>query len=192
MAYTTTAAVKLLVNIPTADTDDDALIATLVTQAQAEIDRYCHRTFEAAADTTKRMDAIEDVDGMTLWLPDDLAVVTTVTNGDAAVVPASAYVTEPRNSAPYYALRLKASSGLSWTYAADPEDAIAIVGRWAYSQTVPDAIARAATRLAAYMYNQRGQITDLDRPVVSSTGTVLLPAGLPRDVMEILEGYVRR
>jgi len=192
VAYTTTAAVKLLLGIPTASTGDDALLADLIAQAQDAIDLYCHRTFEAAGDTTKYADAVADVSGRTLTLPVDLAQVGTITNGDGTEITSGQYVTEPRNATPYYAITLKASTGIDWTYTDDPENAIAIEGRWAYSVTAPSAIVRATNRLAAFMYNQRGQSTDMDRPVVSQSGTVLLPAGLPRDVAELIEHLVRR
>lgn len=192
MAYTTKEAVKLLLNIPAADTDDDTLIDSLCTQAQSEIDQYCHRRFEAAGDTTQYMDASADVDGRTLILPDDLAQVGTITNGDGTEVTAGQYVTEPRNATPYHAITLKSSAGIGWTYTSYPENAIAISGRWAWSVIAPSFITRAATRLAAYMYRQRDQITDMDRPIVSSTGVVLLAAAWPRDVLNDLEGVVRR
>ena len=60
MAYTTTAIAKVYLGLTSAA--DDTLIGTLIVRAQAMIDSYCHRTFEASADTTKYFDMRADTD----------------------------------------------------------------------------------------------------------------------------------
>lgn len=64
MAYTTLAAVKSYLSIPT--TTDDTVLTDLIPRAQAMIDGYCKRTFEALVDSTKRFDAVRDAG----WCPD--------------------------------------------------------------------------------------------------------------------------
>lgn len=191
MAYTTLAAVKAYLSIPT--TTDDALLTELIARAQGILEAQTARIFEASIDSTKRFDALRDVsdDRRTLYVKPDLAQITSITNGDDATVASTAYVLEPR-SAPYYALRLKASSGVAWTYATDPEDAISIVGRWAYSVNAPTDIQQACIRLAGWLYHQKDTAADIDRPMVTPEGSTLLPGRLPADVLAIIEPYKRR
>lgn len=187
--YTDTAALKRYLGI--SSSTDDTLLGECIARAQALIDDYVGgRSFEAAADTTRTFDAVMDVDGPLLYLDDDLCQITSVTNGDGVVVAANEYTTQPRNETPYYALKLLASSGKSWTYEDDHEDAIAIVGRWAWSVTAPTAIVQAAIRLASYLYQQKDNAQELDRTVVTG-GTVLLPSDLPRDLAQMLDPYRR-
>lgn len=191
MAYTNLTDVKAYANVDGAG--DDAVIGDLIVQAQAIIDRACRgRTFEAAADTTRKFDAVRDVDGEMLYLDADLCQITSITNGDGVVVTSTQYTTEPRNRTPWYAIRLLASSGVAWTYEDDPENAIEITGRWAWSVAVPADIEFAAVRLTAYLYRQRDTSGgDNDRPMLSASGAVLLPSQLPKDVRDLLRPYMR-
>lgn len=189
MAYCSLAQLKTYVGAT--DNDDDALLTDCITRAEAVIDRATKRTFEASADSTRTFDAQQDVAGRTLYLDADLCAITSITNGDGAAITALQVVSEPRNHAPYYALTLKASTGLAWTYETDPEDAISVTGRWAYSTTPPADIEQACVRLAAWLYRQKDSSSDLDRPMVSMDGATLLPAQIPADVQRMLQPYVR-
>jgi len=174
MAYTTTVAVKTYLGIT--GSGDDTLIDGLVTYAQQIIDSYTHRMFEAGSDSTRW-----------LHLDEDLAAITTVTNGDSTVVASTKYVTEPRNETPYYALKLKLDSDLVWTYSDANEDAISIVGKWAYSEAAPDDIVHVAIRLTAWLYQQKD--APFERTATPSLGIVTVPADLPRDIKMLLEPY---
>ncbi len=196
MAYTTTALVKTYLSITTSN--DDTLIGTLVTRAQAFIDRYTHRTFEASANSTKYFDSIRDVNGYMLTFGRaglELAdVPTTVTNGDAVVlVNNTDYVVVPANTTPYYGLEMLQSSSNVWTYTnpGNHQRAISILGKWAFSLTAPDDIVAATIRLTAFFYRQRESNADLDRPVSVGDGMVLLPGKLPSDIAAMLEPYRR-
>lgn len=137
MAYCTVSDVKTYLGNST--NSDDILLADLIPRAQQAIDSYTHRTFEAASDTTRSFDADRDVDGPMLYFDKDIASITTVTNGDGITIANTKYVTEPRNRAPYCGIKLKVSSGLAWEYDSnsDPENAIAITGRWGVHQLPP-------------------------------------------------------
>ena len=188
MAYTDKATVKTYCDI--SSTDDDDLIDDLIDYAQKAIETYCSRVFEASSDTTRKFDAVRDVDGVTLWLDEDLAAITTVTNGDSVVVSSSEYTTEPRNTTPYYALRLLASSNKYWTYDDDPENAISILGKWAYSTSAPNDIVHATIRFTAWLYNQKDTGGDsTDQPLISPDGTLVMPAAFPRDVLRLITPY---
>lgn len=170
---------------------DDTLLTDCILRAQTMIDSFTQRRFEAAADSSRTFDAVYDVRGRELWLDTDLCAITSITNGDSTSVTAGQIVSEPRNSTPYHALTLKGSSGLAWTYETDPEDAITVTGRWAYSVTPPADIEQACVRLAAWLYRQKDSSADLDRPMMSADGTTLMPADLPADVQKTLRPYRR-
>lgn len=171
---------------------DDALLTNAISEAQASIDTYCKRTFECAADTPRYFDYIEDTDGQILYLDYDLCQITSVTNGDATTIASTDYTTNPRNSTPWCEIKLKLNSDIAWTYDDTPEDAIAIVGRWAFSITPPNDIKHACLRLAAWYYRQRDTSnTAAEAPILTNSGAVIMPSKLPTDVTDILSKYVR-
>lgn len=193
MAYASVAQLRAYMGLDV--NDDDPLLESLLTRAQFAIDNYTHRTFEAAADTTKLFDAEQDTSDhyMVLdWTPYvlDLCQITTVINGDGTSISASSYVTNPRNQTPWYGLRFKLNSGLYWTFDQDPENAISITGRWAYSVTAPADIVHATVRMATYMYRQKDANT-FDVTAIPGAGVIEVPQGIPRDVAKILEPYRR-
>lgn len=193
MAYATVAQLRAYLGLDL--NSDDPLLESLLGRGQAAIEHYTHRLFEAASDTTKLFDAQLDTSDhyMVLdWTPYglDLCQITTVTNGDGTTVAASAYVTNPRNETPWYGLRFKLNSGLYWTFDADPENAISIVGRWAYSVTAPSDIVQATVRMAAYLYRQKDTGT-FDVTAIPGSGVIEVPQGMPRDVAKMLEPYRR-
>ena len=159
--------------------EDDALLNSFILAAQRIIQAPppigSGRVFEASADSTRRFDAMKDVDKRVLFFDKDLCQITSITNGDGTTVSASEYVTQPVNETPYYAVKLKSSSSVEWliTDDGDPESAIVVVGRWAYSIMPPDDIVHACKRLAAYLYRQKDNASDLDRALVVGNSTVL-------------------
>lgn len=189
MAYATAAQLKTYLGITSSG--DDSLLSDLIDRAQAIIEQYTRRTFEAAADSTRYFDAAEDVDGATLLLDEDLCAITSIINGDGVAVASGEYVTEPRNETPYYAIRLLSSSNKAWEYTddGDPENAISITGRWAYSTTPPNDIVHATIRLAAFLYRQKESNADIDRPITTADGGMILPSAIPADVRALLDRY---
>lgn len=190
MAYTTAAAVKTWASID--NTTMDAALAVIIPQVQAAIDRYCNRTFEASSDTTRYFDALRDVsdDYRTLYLDTDLCAITTVTNGDSTTVTSSQYVSEPRNITPYYALTLKQSATIAWTYDTTPENAISITGKWAYSTSAPDDVVLAAIKWSLYL--ARGREADGgNEAMFTAAGFMVQPSAMPKDVKILLTPYRR-
>jgi uncharacterized phage protein (predicted DNA packaging) len=195
MAYVTTAQVKRYINIDTDTTTDDTLIDDLIPRAQAEIDAHCNRTFEASANSTRYFNAVEHVerDGRNalLYLDNDLCAINSITNGDGTTVTALQYTTQPRNETPYFAIKLLASSGVAWTYDDDPEDAIAISGKWAYSTSAPADIVQSCIELVVWMYRRRDTFVDFERPQMSPDGTYFVPTSMPKGVEARLKRYKR-
>lgn len=191
MAYASLSEIKEYLGISASS--DDSLLTDMLTRAQAIIEAGTGRLFEASSHTQRFFDALADVEGLTLFLDHDLAALNTITNGDAGAttITSAQYVTEPRNETPFYAIRLLESAGVSWAYAADPENAITISGKWAYAESAPADIVQATIRLAAFLYRQKESNADVDRPLQLADGSVVLPSGLPRDVLAIIRRYRR-
>lgn len=146
---------------------DDTKIGNLIEAAQGAIDTYTQNTFEVSVDTTRKFDAVDDVDVQTLWFNgayglDWCAEIVTVTNGDGTTIASSSYVTEPRHDAPYYGITLK--SDVSWTYSDNPEDAIQIEGKWGKTSAVPAVIKEACILLVLHWYRMGDQAEDKMMP----------------------------
>lgn len=193
MSYASLASLRRYLGIPATETGGDTLLTGCLVRATAAIDGHTRRTFAAAADSTRSFDSRADVEGSVLWLDEDLCAVTSITNGDGTTVASTKYVTEPRNRTPWYALRLLASSGVVWEPQADgdTENAIVIVGRWAYSTTPPAAVEQACLELAKFFHDARKlDANDLNRTVIAGNATVL-PASWPTTVRDALKPFVR-
>jgi hypothetical protein len=192
MAYVELADLKIYLGIAADNVSQDDLLSDFIAEAQSAIDRLCKTTFEAASDTTRYFDAELDINGRELPFDHDLAQITSVTNGDGELIPASDYTTNPRNEAPYYAITLKRAAPSYWTWDDSPEDAIEVVGRWAYSVTAPADVALACKQLAAHYYRKRANSSGFDRHIVTADGRVLEAAVVPAEVMGLLRSYIDR
>lgn len=206
MGYATVEDLLHEMGIPSEDADED-LLQSKLDAAQDIIDRVTARTFEASVDETRLIDCTEEtVDGRTLYPPYDLCQITSIVNGDGTAVDVDEYVTLPRlrmvsggssvlpavpDARPWYGITLKLSSGQVWTYDTDPEEAISITGRFAYSVTAPQAIKNACLRLADWLYQQRNDMRDRQESATSDDGILLLMADLPTDIQARLIPFVR-
>ena len=182
--YCTVADVKALAGAQGAG--DDELIGTLITRASALVDTYTRRAFTATT-TTRYYSPGEDTHGLTLFLDADLLSVTALTNGDGAEIASGDYVLLPLNTERRDRIKLKASSGLVWTYDDDPEGALSVAGTWGYSTTPPADIVQATARLGLWLYRQREAPFGKTGNVI--TGEYEVPTALPSDVKAILDHY---
>lgn len=170
---------------------DDVLLSEFITAAQAFIEgpMGANRLYEASADTTRSFDATLDVDGRALYLDQDLCAITSITNGDGVLVAASQYVCETagglRNTTPWRVIRLRTMATVSWqgSPTTGQENAITIVGRWAYSTTAPERIKQIMRELVAYLYRRKDASGDADRPLLTGDGVTILPSMLPKGIM---------
>ncbi len=174
--------------IGTSKTVDDALLTDFINRATARIDSHCQRQF-AGREETRFYDAVRDVDGRVLILDDDLLSATSITNGDGAVLADGVYVFLPLNGLPKWAIRLRASSAIAWTWRNDPEGAIAVEGIWGYSEVPPADIAQAAVRLAAWYYHQTE--APFETQGLPELGVVTVPSDMPPDIKALLAPYQR-
>lgn len=196
MAYTDADGIKAYLKIT--DDADDTLISALATRAQKIVEAKTARVFEAASDTARTFDALADTEldrygarRDLVFYGADLCAITSIVNGDGTTIASTKYVTLPKNVTPYYGIRLLASSGYVWEYEDDPEDAITVTGKWAYSATVPDDIVQATVRLGAYLYKQKDTQQVFEQVMTSPGGVLRMPSKLPTDVIELLEPYQR-
>jgi hypothetical protein len=112
---------------------DNALLQVLLEAATARINSRTGKTFQASADTTRRYDPSRDILRGELWLDAPLSYLTSVINGDAQNTDVTAHVyTNPRNTTPIYSIGMKTSSPYAWEYTTDVQDAIAVIGRFAW------------------------------------------------------------
>jgi len=175
----------------------DAVLERAIEDASRMVDAYCARQFYAAA-ASGYYDVPED---STLWMGDDWVSVSSVVNGDGTAIAASLYDAWPRNAVSKVAVRLKDSSGLSWAAnsGGDEIGVITVTGSSGYvdraasdakSALVISNTKRAALIIASALYRKRtGQETQA--ATVTGAGVVLTPQGIPRDAVQLLEGYRR-
>jgi hypothetical protein len=190
MAYCTVAQVKQYAGI--GESTDDALLDSLVVRAKGIIDAFTHTTFDASTTASHYFTLGVDTEGpYMLWLDDYCAGITQVLNGDASSteITSSQYTTIPKNTTPYYGIKILRSASKVWEFTDDPEDAITVTGYWGYSTAAPSDIVHAAVRLTTFLYRQKDTSMDLDRPILTDAGVTLLPAGVPKDVVQLLISY---
>lgn len=152
--YTTKELVKEYIGKTT--TTDDAFIEKLIAQVTPQIDKETGTTFGVDADTTVKFDAVRDVLDQDLLFSEWLAAVTTVTNGDGEVITSANYVL--LGDGPFYGIRI--FGGKVWNFDDYPENAIEIVGKWGYSETIPKDLEQVCTRLTSYYLNTRREKID--------------------------------
>lgn len=196
--YATLEEVKAELVITDTDSIDDSVLERCIEDASRWIDGHCGgRRFYAEA-ASAALDCPTDGDRV-LWLNDDWLAVSAITNGDGSTVAASLADLWPRNAISGIALRLKDSSGLSWTPTAggDYLGAITVSGSTGYvnraatdgkSSVVISNTKRACIITAIATYKKRFGIGS-EAATVTAAGVVLMPQGLPKEAAQLLDGY---
>lgn len=201
MAYITLALLKSYLSV--SGTGDDVLLEAKVVRAQAIIDEEMGFAFETdtgtGGDTTRYFDPTKMTkkdDRLTLYFDTWLAALAEINpvknkaDGTPVVIVSTNYYLLPINEGPpYFGIRLFPSKGVVWEYEDDPDKGVSIEGKWAWATTAPNNIVQAAIRLAAFLYRQKDASADLDRPLLTADGVVILPSTMPNDVMSILDDY---
>lgn len=182
MAYCTNTEVKTYLGITAAT--DDTLLTSIIARVQDMVDRIAGMTFEASADSTHKFDALKNVSGAILTFDTPLCAITSVTNGDTTTIASTKYVTNPRNVTPWTSIELLSSSGLFWTYNLDPQNAITIVGRWAYSTSAPATIHDLCLIASCATYRLR------DNPVGDTVSIESQVFQTPKDVAQFIQNQI--
>jgi len=191
MSYATLAELKTYLGIPTAETAHDTLLTTQLAAATAAIDAECSRSFVGTV-ATRRFGA-ESVMGQLLHLSADVLAVTSVANGDGAVMAADSYRLWPRNVSPAWALFARHPA--EWIARDDDDTEIVVSGTWGYSVTPPAQVVQATLRLAGFMYQQKDAqlgVAQLGVRGGRGFGSMLVSPELLADVQSLLRGLRRR
>jgi hypothetical protein len=195
MSLITSSDFKRYAGITDTDTTHDNLILELIGIAQTYVEQETGRLFEVTTDavpTTRYFTVTEDVVGLQLYLDQELVATSSVVAGTDTIA-SSNYILLPPNGPPYYAIKIKGISGLSWAVADSDdnyENAIQVSGYFAYSSDAPNDIKLVMYKLVNIMLKQRageGQGTT----IVTPEGLVVSPAGMPAEVQGILARYKR-
>ena len=188
MSLITVAEYKQYKNIE--NNDNDALILPIINAAEAWLNSKCNRTLVATSDSTRYFDSYSEcVDGDTLIFDHVIASITTITI-DGTELTSSEYVTNPRNTSPYYEVIIKRSVSKTWQddnavgdYVA--EDAIAVIGKWGYYSSADEYLKQMMKRLVDFAFTQK-DAGAFETIAIPSAGVIETPSGFPRDVVDFV------
>lgn len=187
--YCTTSQVKAAGRLDISGTSYDTQLAEMVTAASRWIDRYCtdgiDNAFAQGTDATRYYDH-RAVQGEALHLDAPLLTVTTLTNGDGAVISSTYYRLWPRNTGHHLQVRLL--SAAAWAFAADGE--ISVAGKWglALSGATPQPVSEACAMLSAWMF-KRYQAALADATANLDIGQLIYGEAMPKQVVALLTPY---
>lgn len=137
---------------------DETKVEGFIGDVEDHVESITQRIWiKPAATETKNFSPIEDVDEEEILLFDTwMDSISTVTNGDGVVVAADEYVLLPEKK-PHYGIQLLDSSGKTWTYETDSQEAIEIVAYWSFTTGVPGDLQVAMKRHVAFLYRTTGK-----------------------------------
>lgn len=169
--YTTLEDVKTYMRITSGA--DDAMLASIISTASRIVEEHCGRHFDTWTGTRHYDTAEAFITGHTLLLDADLLSLDELANADGTPIDPAAAILRPVNWPPFFGISLREESGLDW----GTDGIIEVTGTWGFAEHVPEQVAHATVRLAAWLYRQRDQ-----------TGE---QPGLPREVRELLVPFCR-
>lgn len=173
--------------------EDDFLIATFLNQAISIVESYTGRKFAGGSATNKVFytDDRAFLNEKTFLFFDDISSVVSLSINGNLIDPAH-YIVHKPDSEPAIKITLKNVCPYRFSNYAFDEDASQVVvnGIWTYSLNCPQDVFGAIVRLTAWLYHQKDNAADYDRPVIFSD-KIALPVGIPNDVTMILSGYMR-
>jgi hypothetical protein len=169
---------------------NDALIVATLKRAIATFENMCGRTFlPKTSSLFLNADDEQVIDSKTLFLREGNLLEITTLKIDNITVPSAQYYLV--GAQPHYAVRLKSTSTFSFNdFSESPEQTIEITGTWGFSTEVPEDVFGAIVRLTAWLYQQKDNAMELDRPIAMSNA-MILPSALPSDVEAISKFYRR-
>lgn len=198
MDYAPLADLKLAVNIPAGNTDNDVLLQAALDAAKEAIDAHCNRTFVASvAASTRRFEVIgRRVEVDDIYTLTDLAVSVGGNVVPAAVDYVSAgYTIGPRNALalgePFTEIEYTGSSSVEWPYlAATGRSWMTVLARWGFALDVPPSVYQACLLQASRIYSRRNSPYGVaGSPDLGSEMRLL--AKVDADVAVLLAGKIR-
>lgn len=174
--------------------EDDFLIATFLNQAISITESYTGRKFVGgnAASKTFYTNDRAFINDKTFIFFDDISNVVSLTINGNLIDPTHYIVHKPVSEEPAVKITLKNICPYRFSNYAFEEDFSEVVvnGVWSYSTNCPQDVFGALVRLTSWLYHQKDNAADYDRPVIFSD-KITLPSGIPNDVTMILNGYMR-
>jgi hypothetical protein len=178
---------------------DDTVIEILIEAASRFIDKELYpRTFYARTET-HYFDLEQVVNGRALFFNDYLLSATTLTNGDATTIAATAYILFPVSerattaiTIPNYKLELRPSAAVTFISSdGDTKRAISLLGSWGYDSTTPLDIEQACMEIAHNAYQRKeGHEGDVITRITAG-GVLIQPQDINSFVMRILNRHPR-
>jgi hypothetical protein len=177
---------------------DDAVIVDMIEQTSRAIDLFCNKTFYARTSETRYFNLPDDNQ---LDFDDSLLTLTTLTNGNGDVISASDYLLQDINRKPYYAVKLKPTSGIVWLPAGtgEFEQVITVLGTWGYvdraatdflSARVIQNTKHCCIETVLAVYKSRFGENTTGVATVTAAGIVITPRDIPDFAMKYLEAYM--
>jgi hypothetical protein len=175
------------------DATDDGVIENMAEQASRAIDLFTGKWFYGYTQT-RYFDVPRSRE---LKLDQYLLAITTLTNGDGAAIANTEYDLLPKNEPPYYIVRLKKVSSISWQYSTTTDDelAISLAGLWGFvdrAATDPVSVRYVrATEEACILtvmneYHRLSGENTSGTAIVTAAGVVITPASIPQKAIDIL------
>jgi len=184
--YITTVQFKTWQRVSSTDAPDDTVVDDIVEQAARLVDYSTGRRFFPSYETHLfNIPKVDFTDRDTIYLDDDLLSLTTLTNGDLTIISSSNYVLKSVNKPPYWAIKLRDVSTVSWEQSStgSSDQVLSVAGVWGYHDNYAKSWIQSGTLSAA--------ITDTTGLTASVTaGHSLLSQQIWKIDNEILQGTV--
>jgi len=185
--YATLAEFKSWARITSTSSDDDSVAETILEAASRYIDAEAQRRFYQSSSDTHYFDTPA---GNTLYFDDDFSSVTSVTNGDGAIIASTAYVLLPANSVPKYGLQLIPTVGVTWkTDNGNPLQCIEVTGATGIS--CPLDIKEACLMIAKASYNRRFGENMSGITTITAGGLLVTPEDVPAKALQAIHNHRR-
>lgn len=181
MAYCTNTQIKTALNITVADYDSQ--LTTLAATVSSRIDQLYNLPdagFAVSADATRKYGPDDTCDGV-LLLDAPLLTVTSITNGDGAVLASGQYRLLPLNAQRSWSI--VPLSGYLWQWV--PDGLISVVGKWGWSTTAPATVVEACTMYAGWLF-KRYQGALQDATANQDLGQLVYGEAIPKQVLALL------
>ena len=176
--YTTLEALKAFAGLE--DESEDDLLNALIGSATDIIEGKTHRKFVVDDETAQAFSRVAHVSerfsGQSLFFYEELAEEASAITDSPTVI----YL--PEDGPPYYGVYI--SEG-SWAY-----PTVTVTGYWGYSRVAPPSIEIACLRLSKWLYDMK-DTGNSQMAIFTPEGQILLPQGLPDDVLTILKPYIK-
>jgi len=173
---------------------DDSLLTSKLTQAIVSFENIVGgRKFVSDALTTKIFYSNQNnfIDTRTFFFLDDCCHVETLTINNNIINP-NHYIVFDSSQTPLTKIMLLNACPYNFSNYSVIENfsTIQIEGHWSYSIKCPEDVHGSIIRLASWLYNQKDNAADYDKPV-AFTMLSRLPVGIPSDVIFTAQTYMR-